>query len=125
MRIRFINQSVLIIALVLILTGAAVFNSAWAQTGTITGRVTNTGGTGLQYVRVYVYDAYGVPTTTPTTFEPTNSNGYYTLTLSPGNYKLNFYPLTGAGFYVAEWYNDTYLSAEAQMITLISRPEHP
>ena len=29
-----------------------------------------------------------------------------------------FFPLTDAGYYVAEWYNDTYLSAEAQMITL-------
>ena len=118
MRIKFINRSVLIIALALILTGAAVFNSAWAET--ISGRVTNSGVTGLQYVRVYVYDAYGVPTTSPTTYEITNSNGDYTLTLSPGNYKLYFFPQTNAGYsghysgyYVAEWYDDTFNSAEA------------
>ena len=40
MKIRFINRSVLIFALALILLGAVVLNSAWAQTGTISGRVT-------------------------------------------------------------------------------------
>ena len=44
METRLVKHTAFFFALALIFLGAVIFNSAWAQTGTITGRVTNTGG---------------------------------------------------------------------------------
>ena len=123
MRIRFMNRSVLFILLALVLIGTHFFDSAWAQTGTISGRVTNTTGTGLPSVSVRLYDAYGGYLSLNT---PTDSNGYFSLSsLTPGYYKIYFQPTLSGAYYVPQWYNNRSLSAEADLVTVTAGQTTP
>lgn len=86
----------LLLALGLLLSVSGV--SASPLTGTLTGRVTNSSGAGINHVMIYVYGSVYVYT---------NSSGNYTVTGIPagGNYNPVAYPDEGSGYADAHHYS--------------------
>jgi hypothetical protein len=87
-----------------------------ADSGAISGRVTNASGTtGIANVEVQIRDlnGYWYPGTN------TDSDGYYTLRGLPGgNYKIEFRTHWLPGDYVGEWYNDQNSFENANPVTV-------
>ena len=76
-------------------------NAVLALGGSIAGRATNAGGTGIEnvYAVIYTTDGYGIA------YSYTNADGYYTIGgLTTGSYKVKIHG-NNTG-YVSEWYND-------------------
>jgi hypothetical protein len=88
--------SSLIVALMLLLSVSGV--SATPLAGTLTGRVTNSGGAGINGVQIYV--ANGI-------FGTTNSSGNYTIGNIPAGsgYNVVAFPAAGSGYANAHHYN--------------------
>jgi hypothetical protein len=92
--------------------GTTTIDAVLAQGGSITGRVTNAGGAGIQDVEVDIYtsDGYGV------IYVYTDADGYYTAVGIPtGSFKVYFYG--GHLGYANEWYNDKQVFDSADIIT--------
>lgn len=90
--------------------------------GGISGRITDSGGTGISGEIFLVEDLSGIYGKTPGTFTKTSStrtdaDGNYTFTglRSDDHYKVKFQP---DGDYANEWYNDKTNKAEADTITV-------
>lgn len=83
--------------------------------GTISGKVTNSSGAGIEYVRVSVYETSRVFIVSASTDE----NGNYVLGgLPAGNFKINFYAESMG--YAEEWYNNksTFEAAGTVAVTV-------
>jgi hypothetical protein len=77
-------------------------NAKLAVGGRISGKVTNSDGTGIWGIYVYVYDTDGYLASC----DNTGDDGTYTVKgLATGNYKIQFMPSDNSG-YAGEWYND-------------------
>jgi hypothetical protein len=88
-------------------------NAVLAQGGTITGRVTNSSGTGLANVWVDAYDAAGIFVNG----RNTQSDGNYTIKgLPAGSYKIQFYG--GSAGYLTEWYNNKATIGAANAVSV-------
>jgi len=88
-----------------------------AAGATITGRVTDQGGNGIQSVRVRVYDANNLQVMNT----PTNSSGDYTLMrILPGNYRVRFDTSAMNANYIGEYYNDKVTLAAADVQALVA-----
>ncbi|MCX6583459.1 MAG: carboxypeptidase regulatory-like domain-containing protein [Candidatus Aminicenantes bacterium] len=85
--------------------------------GTLTGRVADESGNGIQNVRVRLYDS-GNKTVS---IVATNSSGNYTLVgILPGSYRVYFDATYVAGNYVSEYYNDKFILSRADAINITS-----
>jgi M6 family metalloprotease-like protein/uncharacterized repeat protein (TIGR02543 family) len=74
-----------------------------AAGGGISGRVTNSGGGGIQSVVAYAYTAAGGQVS----YDHTDSNGdYEILSVASGSYKVYFSTTSAPGDFISEYYND-------------------
>jgi protocatechuate 3,4-dioxygenase beta subunit len=88
-----------------------------AAGATITGRVTDQGGNGIQSVRVRVYDANNLQVMNTLT----NSSGDYTLMrILPGNYRVRFDTSAMNANYIGEYYNDKVTLGSADVQALVA-----
>jgi len=84
--------------------------------GKISGRVTDISGNGMGDVLVQAYNtnddniAFGGATT--------NSQGFYTILLPKGNYKVRFSPAPDSGNYAMQWYNGKSDFESADTVTV-------
>lgn len=104
--------------LLLLLAALALPRYAAAQTGKISGTVTNSSETPLQGVDVYVYDAANPSELPPFPETATKENGTYTLDLQPGEqrYKLEF----RKDGYSNQFYKDAPMLDCAEPVTVIA-----
>ncbi|MCX6583419.1 MAG: carboxypeptidase regulatory-like domain-containing protein [Candidatus Aminicenantes bacterium] len=87
-----------------------------ATGGILTGCVTDEGGSGIQNVRVRLYDATNLQVMNT----PTDANGNYTLIcVLPGSYRVRFDTSAMNANYIGEYYNDkvSLTTADALAIT--------
>ncbi len=81
----------------------AGINAVVIEGGTISGRVTNTLGNGIDDVNVRIYDG---DANQQSVYANTDSNGYYTISgLYPGSYKV-WFDAYYTWEYASEWYDD-------------------
>ncbi|MGO9954169.1 MAG: carboxypeptidase regulatory-like domain-containing protein, partial [Dissulfurispiraceae bacterium] len=92
-------------------------NAVLAYGGTITGKVTNSGGIGLAYAEVSVYDLNGnLVGSSPGAY--TAQDGSYTINGLPiGSYKVYFAPGLNSG-YLSQWYNNKSDQNSADVVTI-------
>jgi hypothetical protein len=94
------------------------YDAQLSQGGTISGRVTNSGATGIQNVSVQVRDTSGnwIPNINGTS---TNSNGDYTLGgLPAGDYKIYF---DGSQtIYISQWFNNAPDQSSATILHVLA-----
>jgi hypothetical protein len=102
-----------------ILMGLLIHSNASAQSGTITGSVTN-GGSGLENVRVDVLDYYSNAWIASTM---TNSDGEYSVGAPAGSYKVFFDPSTISGMYVNQYFNNRGNPNEADEVVVTNGGE--
>jgi len=106
--------TVLIILLFFLNTGVNVSNLYAQETGSISGRVTDSGGNGITNVTVYIYD----PTGSYVNSSATDTSGDYTVpNLAAGQYKIHYYA-DNAGNYISEYYNDKKTIDLAELVSL-------
>jgi hypothetical protein len=108
-------KKILIFIVVLIAT-SLISGVAYSKAkGTISGQVTNLSGNGVANVFVdafdFLYDNW-------TGGSSTDSDGYYSLSLPVGAYKVRFTPLPSGGFYAPEWYESRNSAEVADFITV-------
>ena len=85
--------------------------------GTLTGRVADESGNGIQGVRARLYDSANKVVSTVTT----NASGNYTISgILPGSYRVYFDTTNVTGNYVSEYYNDKFILSRADTINTIS-----
>lgn len=96
-------------------------NAELAPGGSISGRVTGTGGVGLGQVLARVHDAvYG----TFVANSQTDSEGYYSVRgLRTGTYKVQFEDYVNG--YPGEWYNDQPSSFSADVVAVTAPQDTP
>ncbi len=91
----------------------AGIDAVLAPGGSIAGRVTNTGGGGIQNIRVDIY----TPEESPVSSAVTDASGNYSAGGIPtGSYKVYFYG-NNAG-YVSEWYDDKQVITSADELAV-------
>ena len=88
--------------------------------GKISGRVTDASNNGIANVNVHVVDLNSnwLPGAT------TDNEGYYTLSVAIGTYKVFFDP-TSAGHFLAEYYNNKHSFDEADSVTAVAGQTTP
>jgi YD repeat-containing protein len=106
--------------LVTVTAGATTsgINAVLSPAGRISGRVTDTTGTGIGNVYINVTDTSGAPMGMEGAM--TQPDGTYTVYgLPAGSYKINFYGgNAGPAGYVGQWYNNQVSPALAQLVTV-------
>jgi hypothetical protein len=85
-----------------------------AGAGTITGTVTHAAAP-LEKVEVKVFDA---KTEAFVGSASTNATGEYTATVSPGSYKVGFFPASGSKF-ITQYYNKAFSLSTAEAVTVL------
>jgi hypothetical protein len=97
--------------ILLAIVSATVGSAAALPNGLITGRVTSETGEPLEGVCVSTSEPIG------TGFAWTNAQGRYTMSVSPGRYRVHFADCSH-GLYFDEWYNDKldYTSADPVLV---------
>jgi hypothetical protein len=94
----------------------AVVVQMGTTTGFISGRVTDTSGNGIANVDVGAVDVNNswAPGTS------TDNEGYYTLSVPEGTYRVIFSPMNAAGYFAPENYNNKPSHREADLIIVVA-----